>query len=158
MLGPPSPTVVERRELLYAYIDETGDRWPGGPRDIKVRFGHVRGFNHSVTLDYLAKKRRRQNGTPWHLLRKIQFPGASQYDGLQAADQYGGLLTVAKAAWGPGASQSEQCRKGLAADLMCSPRPPSGPRFCTHNTGNGRWAAILNGEPHQLSDGRRVPM
>jgi hypothetical protein len=34
-------------------------------------------------------------GTPWHLLRKIEFPSAGQYDGLQAADQYGGLLKVA---------------------------------------------------------------
>jgi hypothetical protein len=81
--------------LMMERLLFTADTWPGGPRDIMVRFGHVRGFNHSVTPDYLAKKRRRQNGTPWHLLRKIQFPGASQCDGLQAADQYGGVLKVA---------------------------------------------------------------
>jgi hypothetical protein len=74
----------------------TADTWPGGPREIIVRFGHVKGFGtHADTRAYLSDKRKNPNGTPWHLLRKVEFPSVSEYDGLQAADQYGGLLKVA---------------------------------------------------------------
>jgi hypothetical protein len=65
------------------------------PRDLIVRFGHVRGFKHDETLAYLERKRQYPRGTPWQLLRRIKFAGAGEYDGLQAADQYGGLLKVA---------------------------------------------------------------
>lgn len=82
--------------LMMERLLFTAQTWPGGPREVIVRYGHVRGFDHSETLNYFLKKQRHPKGTPWHLLRgKVQFPSAHQYDGLQAADQYGGFLKAA---------------------------------------------------------------
>ncbi|TDO44956.1 hypothetical protein EV643_114101 [Kribbella sp. VKM Ac-2527] len=62
-----------------------------------ANFGHVRGFPHQETLGYLAKKKANQAGwMPWELLRgRPRFLGAGQLDGLQAADQYAGMLRAA---------------------------------------------------------------
>ncbi len=71
--------------------------WLGGPRDVVVNFGHVRGFDHGETLAYFRRKR--QQGPawmPWHLLRSDpKFRAMGQLDGLQAADLYAGMLNAA---------------------------------------------------------------
>ncbi|WP_166381354.1 DUF3800 domain-containing protein [Catellatospora methionotrophica] len=73
--------------------------WPDGPRDIAVKFAHVRGFDHTDTLTYFAIKQARSRGTrraPWHLHRgNVKFKAIGDYDGLQAADQYAGMLKAA---------------------------------------------------------------
>lgn len=82
--------VVER--VLLAARD-----CPGGTRDAVIRFGHVKGFDHRTTTAYFdLRKRRDPPWTPWHLLRGgVHFDGQANWDGLQAADQYGGMLSVA---------------------------------------------------------------
>lgn len=83
--------VVER--ILLAARD-----WPGGARDAVIRFGHVRGFNHDTTRNYLDLRARRgqPSWVPWHLRRgEIHFDDQARWDGLQAADQYAGMLNVA---------------------------------------------------------------
>nr|WP_246298531.1 DUF3800 domain-containing protein [Nocardioides panaciterrulae] len=71
--------------------------WPGGTRDALVRFGHVRGFKHDTTADYIDHRRRSNNPhwVPWHLMHSLHFDGQANYLGLQAADQYAGMLALA---------------------------------------------------------------
>lgn len=81
--------VMER--ILLAARD-----WPGGTRDVKVRFGHVKGFDHSTTLGYFSIKKSQGSWIPWHLQRgAVEFDGMANWDGLQAADQFAGMLNSA---------------------------------------------------------------
>ncbi|WP_328639707.1 DUF3800 domain-containing protein [Streptomyces canus] len=82
--------ILER--LLLAARD-----WPGGTRDLRVRFGHVRGFDHRTTCAYFKIKPERGPGwVPWHLLQgQPSFEDQAKWDGLQAADQYAGMLSAA---------------------------------------------------------------
>lgn len=69
--------------------------WPGGERDVVIRFGHVRGFKHQTTEQYLRLRAHRKDPgwVPWHLINwPIYFSQQDQWDGLQAADQYAGML------------------------------------------------------------------
>jgi len=83
--------------LIMERILLTAADWPDGPRDVVASFGHVRGFPHQETAAYFEKKRANQTGwMPWNLLRGVpRFLGAGQFDGLQAADQYAGMLRAA---------------------------------------------------------------
>lgn len=78
--------------VVYAARD-----WQGGPRDALVRFGHVRGFKHATTHEYFARKTRhsRTKHLPWGHLRSVYFCDQASWDGLQAADQYAGMLHAA---------------------------------------------------------------
>ncbi|GAA5143257.1 hypothetical protein GCM10023340_08240 [Nocardioides marinquilinus] len=72
--------------------------WPGGQRDVVVRFGHVRGFNHQTTRDYLDHRARRQDPSwvPWRLRRgDVHFNDQTSFDGLQCADAFAGMLSAA---------------------------------------------------------------
>jgi hypothetical protein len=71
--------------------------WPGGRRDVVITFGHVRGFRHEETLAWFEKLRASSPGQElWELLRgRPGFLGPGQFDGLQAADQYAGMLRAA---------------------------------------------------------------
>ena len=71
--------------------------WPGGPRDVVVHFGHVRGFRHSTTTRYFQRKAAiRPAWVPWDRLHgAVHFSDQASLDGLQAADQYAGMLNVA---------------------------------------------------------------
>lgn len=83
--------VVERAVL-------TAKEWPGGPRDVVVRFAHVAGFDHNLTHDYIDIKKAQGPGwMPWHLLSggRIIVEGQGLRDGLQAADAYAGMLHAA---------------------------------------------------------------
>lgn len=75
----------------------TARDWSSGPRDVKVRFGHVRGFDHRTTTSYFARKRSGgPDWVPWRLLRgAVEFDGMANWDGLQAADQFAGMLNCA---------------------------------------------------------------
>lgn len=79
---------------LLEQVLVAADGWPGGARDVVITFGHVRGFNHGETLAWFEKLRARAStDTPWELLRgRPAFLGPGQLDGLQAADQYCGML------------------------------------------------------------------
>jgi len=83
--------------LMIERLLLTARDWPGGARQLVARFGHVRGFDHSDTEAYFAVKRLKDPvWIPWHLLSgRVKFVGAGSYDGLQAADQYGGMLNAA---------------------------------------------------------------
>ncbi|HUY48403.1 MAG TPA: DUF3800 domain-containing protein [Streptosporangiaceae bacterium] len=71
--------------------------WPGGTRDVIVRFGHVRGFDHTATTNYFQLKAASGPAwVPWTRLHgAVHFDDQAQWDGLQAADQYAGMLNVA---------------------------------------------------------------
>jgi hypothetical protein len=71
--------------------------WSGGARDIVVKFGHVRGFDHRTTCRYFQiKAQQGPHWVPWHLLRgQPTFEDQAKWDGLQAADQYAGILSAA---------------------------------------------------------------
>lgn len=83
--------IILERLLLAA-----GD-WPGGARDVIVKFGHVRGFDHRTTCNYFKiKTRQGPHWVPWQLLRGAPtFEDQAKWDGLQAADQYAGMLSAA---------------------------------------------------------------
>ncbi len=74
-----------------------GRDWPGGTRDVVVRFGHVRGFDHRSTASYFRlKQAQAPPWVPYHLLRRSPtFDGQAKWDGLQAADAYAGMLHAA---------------------------------------------------------------
>jgi hypothetical protein len=70
--------------------------WDDGTRDVIVRFGHVRGFNHGATSAYFDLKAKTDPWVPWNRLRgQVHFDDQAKWDGLQAADQYAGMLNVA---------------------------------------------------------------
>lgn len=70
--------------------------WDGGTRQVVVRFGHVRGFDHGTTTAYFQRKASAKNWIPWDRLHgAVHFDDQAQWDGLQAADQYAGMLNVA---------------------------------------------------------------
>ena len=83
--------------LVLERILLTARERPGGARDVVVNYGHVRGFPHQETVTYFEKKRSATaSRLPWELLRgKPRFLGMGQFDGLQAADQYAGMLRAA---------------------------------------------------------------
>lgn len=82
--------IMER--LLLAARD-----WPGGQRNVLVRFGHVRGFDHTTTTSYFRRKRALgPSWVPWERLQgSVRFEDQARWDGLQAADQYAGMLNAA---------------------------------------------------------------
>jgi Domain of unknown function (DUF927)/Protein of unknown function (DUF3800) len=70
--------------------------WPGGSRDVVVRFGHVRNFDHTKTTSYFQQKAAAPGWVPWNRLRgAVRFNDQAHWDGLQASDQYAGMLNVA---------------------------------------------------------------
>jgi hypothetical protein len=101
---PVSSGIYASQELFYNYaacmVMErmllAAPDWPGGSREVKVRFGHVRGFRHATTTAYFARKTAQPAWIPWGLVRgQVEFSDQAQWDGLQAADQYAGMLNVA---------------------------------------------------------------
>ncbi|MFJ4579551.1 DUF3800 domain-containing protein [Streptomyces echinatus] len=82
--------------ILERLLLAAGD-WPGGARDVVVKFGHVRGFDHRTTCDYFRiKTQQGPSWVPWRLLRgQPTFEDQAKWDGLQAADQYAGMLSAA---------------------------------------------------------------
>lgn len=70
--------------------------WQDCPRNVVVRFGHVKGFDHSTTAAYIQKKAAAEHWIPWERLHgSVHFDDQTQWDGLQAADQYAGMLNAA---------------------------------------------------------------
>lgn len=100
---PVSSGIYSNHELFYNYaaamVTErmllAARDWPGGKRDVLVRFGHVKGFRHSSTVAYFKKKAASPSWVPWDRLRNLQFSDQATWDGLQAADQYAGMLNAA---------------------------------------------------------------
>jgi hypothetical protein len=83
--------LVLERVLLAA------DGWLGRGRQVIIRFGHVRGFDHGTTAAYFDTKQRagKTARLPWHRLRSVHFSDQAAWDGLQVADQYAGMLYAA---------------------------------------------------------------
>ncbi|WP_158613393.1 DUF3800 domain-containing protein [Frigoribacterium sp. PhB160] len=83
--------------LMMERLLLTAQYWPGGMRDVRVSFGHVRGFDHDKTLDYFRIKKDRGEGwARWSLLEGTpKFLAMSTNSGMQAADQYAGMLSAA---------------------------------------------------------------
>lgn len=82
--------------ILLERILLTARDWPGGSREAMIRYGHVRGFDHVETERYFDLKRARGGWVPWHLQHgRVRFMSTERLDGLQAADQYAGMLNAA---------------------------------------------------------------
>jgi hypothetical protein len=83
--------------LMMERLLLTAKGWPGGPRSINVKFGHVKGFDHTETLAYFATKSVKDpNWIGWHLLNgAVKFVPTAKYDGIQCADMYAGALNLA---------------------------------------------------------------
>jgi Protein of unknown function (DUF3800) len=75
------------------------DRWPGGRRDVRVKFSHSRGCDVNETLACFERLRAIEPPETlalWEGLQgNVKFPSVGQYDGLQAADVYAGMLSKA---------------------------------------------------------------
>jgi hypothetical protein len=61
---------------------------------VSVRFGHVRRFNHLITLDYFQNKNWRL-GNYERLIDQPKWIDADTNSGIQLADQYAGILGAA---------------------------------------------------------------
>lgn len=101
---PATAHMYSNQEAFYNYAAGillerlllTARDWPGGPRDIAIKLGHVRGFDHATTAAYFARKATHDSWLPWHLKTgRVQFVTPGSYDGMQAADQYAGMLNAA---------------------------------------------------------------
>lgn len=101
---PSSSGIYTDHELFYNYaacmvmerLLLAARDWPGERRDIVVRFGHVRGFRHATTQSYFCLKASTATWIPWQRLHgRVHFDDQAQWDGLQAADMYAGMLNVA---------------------------------------------------------------
>ena len=83
--------ILERALLAAKY-------WSKGSRDLVLRFSQVRGFNHALTNYYFDLRIATDNPPwmPWHLLSgRARFSDQGSWDGLQAADQFAGMLSAA---------------------------------------------------------------
>lgn len=101
---PPTYVMHSDHELFYNFAAcitmermlRAARDWNRGPRNVVVRFGHVKGFDHRTTTEFFAKKAEGQHGIPWNRLHGVvHFDNQAQWDGLQAADQYAGMLNSA---------------------------------------------------------------
>jgi hypothetical protein len=61
---------------------------------ICVRFGHIRGFDHSTTTDYFCR-RNWHSGNYDRLVNEPNWIGADTNSGIQLADMYAGILSAA---------------------------------------------------------------
>lgn len=102
---PSQAAIMSDRVLFYNFVAGialervllTASEWPGPDKRIQVHFGHVKGFDHNVTQEHFASMRRKPNSiVDWSLL--VGDPGFKHTDrssGIQAADQYAGILKQA---------------------------------------------------------------
>lgn len=86
--------------MTFERIAFAAQDWPGGSRRTITKVAHVRGHNHTLSLDYLARtcptSTSARTTVPWALVtRNIQVAGAAAQDGLQAADLYAGIFGAA---------------------------------------------------------------
>lgn len=83
--------------LMMERILLAAQEWQGPSRDVIVRFGHVKGCDHETTKKYFEIKRSDPSGwVPWEKLHgNVHFSNQANWDGLQAADQYAGMLNAA---------------------------------------------------------------
>lgn len=74
----------------------TAADWPGDDKQVQVQFGHVKGFDHQETTKYFWSKRAQKSIVNWNLLKADpKFVATAQNSGIQAADQYAGMLRAA---------------------------------------------------------------
>ncbi len=67
--------------------------WVGGRQQVRAFFGHVKGFQHSETLAYFERHAQRNSYADRSLLvAPPKFVATNQSSGIQAADQYVGML------------------------------------------------------------------
>lgn len=96
-------TYSDDQKTFYNYVAyytlerilRVADTWPGGPQDVHVRFGAVRGFDHTLTAEYFKIKRHYrppQWPPPWRRMASCTWVQASQFSMSQVADLYAGFM------------------------------------------------------------------
>jgi hypothetical protein len=71
------------------------DWWPGGRRQVSIRFGHVSKHDSTDTLRYFRIRHGKGATVPFELVASLNWTAASQYEMSQVADLYGGFLKEA---------------------------------------------------------------
>ena len=69
--------------------------WPGGRRQVAIRFGHVAHHDNRDTHRYFQMKSRSDSKVPFELISSVNWTSATQFDMSQVADLYGGFLKEA---------------------------------------------------------------
>ena len=109
----PASYIHGDQEVAYHWVSKflveriawAAQNWEGRPRSAVVRLGTVGGVDHDATLEVLQRVERAsgrksahpmQRAIPWeNIVRPPQWSSAADWDGLQAADAYSGILTAA---------------------------------------------------------------
>lgn len=87
--------------------------WPGGPRKVAARLGHIKGMRDQDAVEYLERVRAggRTRAPLEHIVWPPKWYGPDRWDGLQIADLYTGMLTCAIR----GAHDDHDCARYLVA-------------------------------------------
>lgn len=84
---PTTYAMYRDHELFYNFaaciimerVLRAAQEWRYGPRDVIVRFGHVKGFDHDTTIEFFEKKSAVQHGIPWERLHgRVHFADQAQ--------------------------------------------------------------------------------
>ncbi|PMC76366.1 DUF3800 domain-containing protein [Brachybacterium sp. UMB0905] len=81
--------------LLLERVANALAEWDGGARRGVVKLGAVKGMDHGESVRYLANVRRQEHAwdTPWKFMAwPPKWVGTNEYDGVQVADLYLGML------------------------------------------------------------------
>jgi hypothetical protein len=96
--------LVNERGLLYNYIAGkmyksilwTANYWDSHPAELRIRYGHVKGFDHdAVTRPYFAGHIATDPKVPVGIQKSLHWVSADKYLESQAADMYAGFLKAA---------------------------------------------------------------
>ncbi len=67
----------------------------GDDAEVHFRFGHVRGFDHAGSKNYIEKEAQEDPKIPHRLQASLRWISADRYRESQAADLFGGFLSAA---------------------------------------------------------------
>lgn len=100
MRSAPDRAYSYTAKLLLERVANVAREWPTGPRLAQVRLGVVGGVDHAHTHRYLnhvaVHPRFGERAIPWgHLRWPLTWSQSADFDGLQIADIYAGMLHAA---------------------------------------------------------------
>lgn len=84
--------------IAYATLERilwASARWPSGPTQVQVRFGHVKDHDHTDTHRYFQIKQSQVSNVRFGHIAELSWVNARQYEMSQVADVYAGFLKAA---------------------------------------------------------------